>query len=64
MVFEQRRRKNKGNETLCLAPLLTDAILIYRQRGGRDIFAGALMCGCDGFVGNIVLKAGEGLVTL
>jgi glycerol-3-phosphate acyltransferase PlsX len=55
----------KGNEaTLAAFPLLHNAgINFYGNVEGRDIFRGTVdVVVCDGFVGNIVLKASEGLV--
>jgi len=54
----------KGNEaTLAAFPLLHNAgINFYGNVEGRDIFRGTVdVVVCDGFVGNIVLKASEGL---
>ncbi|MFZ5646471.1 MAG: phosphate acyltransferase PlsX [Bacillota bacterium] len=56
--------ESKGNElTLGAFPLLKDAgINFVGNVEGRDIFNGlADVVVCDGFVGNVVLKAGEGL---
>jgi len=57
--------ETKGNElTLAAFPLLRQAenINFTGNVEGRDIFAGTVdVVVCDGFVGNIVLKAGEGL---
>jgi glycerol-3-phosphate acyltransferase PlsX len=56
--------ETKGNElTLATFPLLRQAkINFIGNVEGRDIFAGTVdVVVCDGFVGNIVLKAGEGL---
>ncbi|MBE3585194.1 phosphate acyltransferase PlsX [Desulfofundulus thermocisternus] len=57
--------ETKGNElTLAALPLLRQAenINFTGNVEGRDIFAGTVdVVVCDGFVGNIVLKAGEGL---
>ncbi|RKO66521.1 phosphate acyltransferase PlsX [Desulfofundulus salinus] len=58
--------ETKGNElTLATFPLLRQArINFIGNVEGRDIFAGTVdVVVCDGFVGNIVLKAGEGLAT-
>jgi glycerol-3-phosphate acyltransferase PlsX len=55
---------NKGNElTLSSLPLLQKAdINFVGNVEGRDIFQGSAdVVVCDGFVGNVVLKAGEGL---
>lgn len=56
--------ETKGNElTLAAFPLLREARINFLGNvEGRDIFAGTVdVVVCDGFVGNIVLKAGEGL---
>ncbi|HHW44976.1 phosphate acyltransferase PlsX [Desulfofundulus thermobenzoicus] len=56
--------ETKGNElTLATFPLLRDSHLHFIGNvEGRDVFAGTVdVVVCDGFVGNIVLKAGEGL---
>lgn len=56
--------ETKGNElTLAAYPLLREAGLNFIGNvEGRDIFQGtADVVVCDGFVGNVVLKAGEGL---
>jgi glycerol-3-phosphate acyltransferase PlsX len=58
--------ETKGNElTLATFPLLRQANINFTGNvEGRDIFAGTVdVVVCDGFVGNIVLKAGEGLAT-
>lgn len=55
----------KGNElTLAAFSLIRDAGLNFVGNvEGRDIFAGDVhVVVCDGFVGNVVLKAGEGLI--
>ncbi|KJS15640.1 MAG: phosphate acyltransferase [Peptococcaceae bacterium BRH_c4b] len=55
---------NKGNElTLSSFPLLKSAdINFVGNVEGRDIFQGSAdVVVCDGFVGNVILKAGEGL---
>lgn len=54
----------KGNEiTLAAFPLLKSAGINFTGNvEGRDIFEGTVdVVVCDGFVGNIVLKAGEGM---
>lgn len=54
----------KGNElTLSALPLLKNSgINFVGNVEGRDIFKGSAdVVVCDGFVGNVVLKAGEGL---
>jgi len=54
----------KGNElTQATYPLLEQAGLnFYGNVEGRDIFQGTVdVVICDGFVGNVVLKTGEGL---
>ncbi|MGB9803170.1 phosphate acyltransferase PlsX [Desulfofundulus sp.] len=56
--------ETKGNElTLATFPLLRQAkINFIGNVEGRDIFSGTVdVVVCDGFVGNIVLKSGEGL---
>lgn len=56
--------ESKGNElTLEVFPLLKNAhINFIGNVEGRDIFSGSVnVVVCDGFVGNAVLKAGEGL---
>lgn len=58
---------HKGNETTLTAfPQLQAAgINFIGNIEGRDIFSGhADVIVCDGFIGNIVLKAGEGMATL
>ncbi|WP_027363573.1 phosphate acyltransferase PlsX [Desulfotruncus alcoholivorax] len=55
---------SKGNElTLGTYPLLADSGLnFYGNIEGRDVFHGSVdVAVCDGFVGNVVLKTGEGL---
>ncbi len=55
---------NKGNElTQSAFPLLKNAPVNFMGNvEGRDIFKGSAdVVVCDGFVGNVVLKAGEGL---
>lgn len=57
--------ETKGNElTLSVFPLLKNSGLNFIGNvEGRDIFQGTVdVVVCDGFVGNIVLKAGEGMV--
>ncbi|MCL6610883.1 MAG: phosphate acyltransferase PlsX [Peptococcaceae bacterium] len=56
--------ESKGNElTLEAFPLLKKAgINFIGNVEGRDLFSGSVnVVVCDGFVGNVVLKAGEGL---
>lgn len=56
----------KGNElTLGTYPLLVNSGLnFYGNIEGRDVFRGSVdVAVCDGFVGNVVLKTGEGLAT-
>ncbi len=58
---------HKGNETtLAVFPQLQAAgINFIGNVEGRDIFSGhADVIVCDGFIGNVVLKAGEGMATL
>ncbi|SFR01178.1 phosphate acyltransferase PlsX [Desulfoscipio geothermicus] len=55
---------SKGNElTQQTYPLLQEApVNFYGNIEGRDIFQGTVdVAVCDGFVGNVVLKTGEGL---
>lgn len=55
---------SKGNElTQQTYPLLKESSLnFFGNIEGRDIFQGAVdVAVCDGFVGNVVLKTGEGL---
>lgn len=55
---------SKGNElTLEAFPMLREAgINFIGNVEGRDLFSGSVnVVVCDGFVGNVVLKAGEGL---
>jgi glycerol-3-phosphate acyltransferase PlsX len=55
---------SKGNELTQQAyPLLQEApVNFYGNIEGRDIFQGTVdVAVCDGFVGNVVLKTGEGL---
>ncbi|MEW6182763.1 MAG: phosphate acyltransferase PlsX [Bacillota bacterium] len=57
--------ETKGNElTLSALPLLkSEPINFIGNVEGRDVFNGrADVVVCDGFVGNVLLKAGEGLV--
>ncbi len=57
--------ETKGNElTLSVFPLLKNSGLNFTGNvEGRDIFQGTVdVVVCDGFVGNIVLKTGEGMV--
>lgn len=59
--------ENKGNElTLAAYALLKDAGINFTGNiEGRDVFNGAVdVVVCDGFVGNIVLKTGEGMATV
>ncbi len=63
-LLSNGEEKTKGNETTLAAfPLLADAGINFTGNvEGRDIFCGNVdVVVCDGFVGNIVLKAGEGL---
>ncbi len=63
-LLSNGEEKTKGNETTLAAfPVLADAgINFIGNVEGRDIFGGSVdVVVCDGFVGNIVLKAGEGL---
>lgn len=56
--------ESKGNElTLEAFPMLREAgINFIGNVEGRDLFSGSVnVVVCDGFVGNVVLKAGEGL---
>lgn len=58
--------ETKGNElTLSAFPLLREAnINFVGNVEGRDIFRGTVdVVVCDGFVGNVVLKAGEGMAS-
>lgn len=58
---------HKGNEaTLAVFPQLQAVgINFIGNIEGRDIFSGSAdVIVCDGFMGNIVLKAGEGMATL
>jgi glycerol-3-phosphate acyltransferase PlsX len=57
----------KGNElTQETYPLLRESGLnFYGNIEGRDVFQGTVdVAVCDGFVGNVVLKTGEGLATV
>lgn len=63
-ILSNGEEETKGNEvTLAAHSLLKKAGLnFYGNVEGRDIFPGAVdVVVCDGFVGNIVLKVGEGL---
>jgi len=63
-LLSNGEEETKGNEvTLAAFPLLQKAgINFIGNVEGRDVFQGAAdVLVCDGFVGNIVLKAGEGL---
>lgn len=64
-LLSNGEEETKGNETTLAAyPLLSGAgINFIGNVEGRDIFRGTVdVVVCDGFVGNIVLKAGEGMV--
>lgn len=64
-LLSNGEEETKGNEiTLAAFPLLSKAgINFIGNVEGRDIFRGTVdVVVCDGFVGNIVLKAGEGMV--
>lgn len=57
----------KGNElTQGTYPLLRESGLnFYGNIEGRDVFQGTVdVAVCDGFVGNVILKTGEGLATV
>ncbi|MCL6636253.1 MAG: phosphate acyltransferase PlsX [Peptococcaceae bacterium] len=63
-LLSNGEEETKGNETTLAAfPLLKKAgINFIGNVEGRDIFRGTVdVVVCDGFVGNIVLKAGEGM---
>jgi len=63
-LLSNGEEETKGNEvTLAAFPLLHNAgINFIGNVEGRDIYRGtADVLVCDGFIGNIVLKAGEGL---
>lgn len=63
-LLSNGEEKTKGDETTLAAyPLLQNApVNFIGNVEGRDIFIGTVdVVICDGFVGNIVLKAGEGL---
>ncbi|MDD3652924.1 MAG: phosphate acyltransferase PlsX [Desulfotomaculaceae bacterium] len=63
-LLSNGEEETKGNEiTLAAFPLLANAGFNFIGNvEGRDIYRGvADVLVCDGFVGNIVLKAGEGL---
>ncbi|MCL6560324.1 MAG: phosphate acyltransferase PlsX [Firmicutes bacterium] len=63
-LLSNGEEETKGNETTLAAfPLLQNAgINFIGNVEGRDIFRGTVdVVVCDGFVGNIVLKAGEGM---
>jgi glycerol-3-phosphate acyltransferase PlsX len=63
-LLSNGEESTKGNEvTLAALPLLQSAgIDFIGNVEGRDIFNGDVdVIVCDGFVGNIVLKAGEGM---
>lgn len=65
-LLSNGEEETKGNEaTLAAYPLLSNAgINFIGNVEGRDIFRGTVdVIVCDGFVGNIVLKAGEGLAS-
>lgn len=65
-LLSNGEEETKGNEVTTAAyPLLTDSgVNFIGNVEGRDIFSGAVdVVVCDGFVGNIVLKAGEGLAS-
>jgi glycerol-3-phosphate acyltransferase PlsX len=63
-LLSNGEEETKGNETTLAAfPLLARAGINFTGNvEGRDIFRGTVdVVVCDGFVGNIVLKAGEGM---
>jgi len=63
-LLSNGEEESKGNETTQAAfPLLkTAGINFVGNVEGRDVFNGAVdVVVCDGFVGNVVLKAGESL---
>jgi len=63
-LLSNGEEETKGNEvTLAAYPLLAAAgVNFIGNVEGRDIFRGTVdVVVCDGFVGNIVLKVGEGL---
>lgn len=63
-LLSNGEEETKGNETTLAAfPLLKNAgINFIGNVEGRDIFRGTVdVVVCDGFVGNIVLKTGEGM---
>ncbi|MDD2443450.1 MAG: phosphate acyltransferase PlsX [Desulfotomaculaceae bacterium] len=63
-LLSNGKEETKGNESnLAAFPLLQKAeINFIGNIEGRDVFNGAVdVVVCDGFVGNIVLKTGEGL---
>lgn len=65
-LLSNGEEETKGNETTLAAyPLLSNAgINFIGNVEGRDIFRGTVdVIVCDGFIGNIVLKAGEGLAS-
>lgn len=65
-LLSNGEEETKGNEiTLAAFPLLSKAGLNFVGNvEGRDIFRGTVdVVVCDGFVGNIVLKAGEGIAS-
>ncbi len=65
-LLSNGEENTKGNEaTLAAFPKLQAAgINFIGNIEGRDIFSGAAdVIVCDGFIGNIVLKAGEGIAT-
>ncbi|MDD4767257.1 MAG: phosphate acyltransferase PlsX [Desulfotomaculaceae bacterium] len=66
-LLSNGEENTKGNEaTLAAFPLLQAAgINFIGNIEGRDIFSGSAdVIVCDGFTGNIVLKAGEGLASM
>lgn len=66
-LLSNGEEKTKGNETTLAAfPQLQGAgINFIGNIEGRDIFSGSVdVIVCDGFTGNIVLKAGEGMATV
>jgi len=65
-LLSNGEEETKGNETTLAAfPLLQKAgINFFGNVEGRDLFRGTVdVLVCDGFVGNIVLKAVEGMTT-
>lgn len=66
-LLSNGEEESKGNEAVLEAhQLLKQADLNFRGNAeGRDVFSGEFdVISCDGFVGNVLLKASEGLASI